>query len=229
MSSLHDVSYCQSVNQSISIELVVHGNQLYGEDNSPFRTVFSGKLVGDAISDDKITNIGNHINNCEVLSEIYHFDVKLIWLLPFNVTCYYLNRGVENSTTIECVVLESINLAQSIYFWSNLGFVVISEGISCKGKSWCLLHFKSILKSLSMHLVLIQQSDKRNEPYKLDMPGFTCLALLTKNIAEEVKLLVKNKINVSNICCLMVGGHLLKMCFLYGPEGECIELIQFCK
>lgn len=227
MNKYHDISYCQSAIGGPAVELTVHGSELKGDINGPYEIVFSGKNPG--LKRDQISGKKEYSVKCEILSKIFDNHVKPIYLEDFKTIGYHFNKKEKQSNKfsyIICVLLKSGNLEKSSNFWRNLGFSEKMVSEPTEDHNWKMLEFKSHVPAWSLNLLLVYSCNQNNDGYKLDVPGFTCMALLTNNISKEIQRLRDDGIEVSDAFTLEVGGNPLKICLATGPDGECVELIQ---
>lgn len=226
---LHDISYCQSLSPGLPIELTVHGKKFIGKEASPYKIAITGKNPGiyyNDIADD-------HSENCEILKDIFGSSVTLIQLPEFQTSCYYINNGSkqhDDRVIIECILIKAFNLDKSVEFWAKFGFSEKKTSTANQEKSWKLLEFKNHIFPWGLDLILTKAKTKfASRIYQLDRPGFTCLAFITNNIFTERQRLKSEKIDVTEISSIEVGGKTLKICLCGNPDGGTLELIQISK
>lgn len=222
----HDISFCQLLIPNPAIELTAYRGRVEVNEDSPFKAVFSGKNPDRG----EVRVNARHLEIAAIASEAFEFKVEPVWLSDFGTTSYYLHETTAKGAGCACIksmILDSPDIEQTSNLWLNLGFTLKKESTVPAKARWRLLEYKSYLPVWSLTLLIINSNYPRNGVYKLDMPGFTCIALLTNNIAVEAKRLREEGIKVSESFLLRTGGNLLKICLCYGKCGECIELIEF--
>lgn len=226
LNEYHDIAYCQPVIPGVAIELTAHNRKFIKQEDDNYKIVFEGKDIG--VYRNLQDNTESHIQNCDIISEVFDIEAKPVYLSDFDTISYLCNGSTGREigcANIKCVIKETSNFKKSLSFWNNLGFSLNSK--SKHEEKWRLLEFKSPLSSFSLELLLINRPEEKSFPlYKLDMPGFTCIALLTNDIFREISDLNTKGIKTSNIFSLKTGNNFLKICLLSGPDGECVELIQ---
>ncbi len=101
-------------------------------------------------------------------------------------------------------------------FWRQLGFKVDSINPDC-------LRFRGI-DAVECTLWL-SVAPEAVAPVRLDAEGFTCFAVVTTSIADDVAALGATAVRVSEIGHITPGAHALRVAFAEAADGAVVELI----
>jgi hypothetical protein len=101
-----------------------------------------------------------------------------------------------------------------------------TEGVTGSGHPWRLLRLGGLLPAWKLDLLVIAKTRDLPVPM-MDMPGMTCLTLLTNRLdADAARLAEHGASFMSEPFSLPVNGQRLRIQMLRGPGGEPTELIQ---
>jgi hypothetical protein len=115
------------------------------------------------------------------------------------------------------IQLDTNNLELEKLFWLTV------LGFQEKESDW--IEFISFIPHWSCKIKL-NQADQ-NVPYNLDSKGYTCLALLTNNLKEElIKINKFGARNITNSFEIHVNNKNLEIVMFRTPTGAICELIQ---
>jgi hypothetical protein len=219
----HSIAYCQS-ESGVSIELTQHELPLQGVhsayeillDTSPVDSVF---FTGSPPPDYK--NVWSASLGCgQPVMKMWPSFHTFFW-------CDTQNNGIS-SALIRALLVPVTDMPVSEAFWvKGLGCNVIARGVTDGGSNWTHIIFRTPVPAWSLDVILAQ-SEQVSEPPYLDEPGFPCLALISNSLSKDKeKARSTGARKVSDEFKLEVGGKLLTIVLLRGPDNEIVELIDF--
>ena len=219
---LHSVAYCQA-GHSVSVELTQHSSPLRGAV-SPYQVLLNG------IPSNTIPFIrelppsweGAWRNALEC-----NQPVAVQWC-PFHAQFWYdAQHNKPSSGFVRAVLVPVTELSVSERFWvKGLGCRVVTRGVTKDGHRWARVAFRTPLPAWSLDVVLAED-DRGDAPPCLDDAGFTCLAVITNRMTEDQDIVMEmGGRDASEKFSLEVGGNLLRIVVLRGPDNELIELIK---
>lgn len=220
---IHSVAYCQA-QHSVSVELTQHSSPLRDDAASPFQVLlnrppanalpFRGELLPTWES------TWSAALGCSK-------TVAALWE-PFCAQVWYVRPAHEASRElVSALLVPIIDLSISERFWvRGLGCRVANRGVDEDGRRWTRVSFRAPVRSWSLDVVLAEDGRGNASPY-LDDAGFPCLAVITNRIADDQDVLLKmGGGDASKRFAIEVGGKMLGIVVLRGPDNELIELIE---
>lgn len=191
----------------------------YESENRSLQKFYDHKII---FRENKLKNLQNKM---EFLTnkDLYH---NIIYLekdcnIPIEITSY---KSIEDqycdiSVIDNKVEIWSCNLAESIKFFSLLGFKMQDES-----EKYCNLTFYTIFEKSPVFLEI-----KKSDQYKgwcLDNKGYCCLAFLADNAQKESIKLSSLGYLCTDIESLTVNGRRLEIFFVQGKCGEVVEIFS---
>lgn len=176
-----------------------------------------------------LRNVPNHEAKKPYLSKISpHHDISLCRKkngiaieLTAHAVCGPLEGPyrvfMDEERAIQSITIETQDLKKSEAFWMGLGFK------SCeREKTSSYLKFEGPFSQWNLSLKIIEDKNKKKIPSKIDLKGFSCLALLSTQVISDRKIFPLS----SELFEMNINHRKLKLCLLEGPDGECVELIE---
>ncbi len=126
---------------------------------------------------------------------------------------------VSNDFLFNELVVNSINLEQSINFWKSLGFELIEQS-----ETLAKMKFVSLLDHNNYFIYLKKANTIGNN--LLDDRGFNSVAFICKSIDRVIRKIKNEKIIITKQQDLTINHKNLKICFIKGPQNELVELVE---
>ena len=138
---------------------------------------------------------------------------------------YLYNKGfvpVSDDGSIVGVVRAVDSIEKSRTFYAALG-------LRPEDKNGFLhLHVDSPVEKLKSRIIVGKTTDPRDsEPMYLDDAGFPCVAFISTDLEADAKKLHGEETQyITDDFKFKVNNKKMKICFVIGPSGEIIELIE---
>jgi len=195
----HDICLLKKP-RNLGIEIINHGKI---RDVNPYILPIFQNLPDrfNAIEGIDVENIGHKLT----LQEI-----------PLDI----IGKNTKQSFIFNQLYFKTHDMEQSIDFWKNFGFTIISSS-----KKYSLLKYSSILTNSEyfFHLGL----EKKSILHFLNDAGCNAIAFFSNSLQNDLDMLSLNNIKTSKIEELEVNKKILKISFCTGPAGELVEIFSF--
>gem|GEM_PF-4481542 len=219
--AVHSLAYCQA-GRGVAVELTQHGDRSE-RTNSPYQLLLNGEPPGAEALGDTALPWG------PIWRESFGCVCPRASILPDLQAQFWYDAPERSSRPIEikAVLVPVADLARSMGFWQDgLGCTFVARGTVDPARSWGRVAFRAPLTSWSLDLVLAEERNEITLPL-LDAPGFACLALLTTSLERDaMKLEEAGARDATSTFQVSVGGKVLNIVMLRGPDGELIELVE---
>jgi hypothetical protein len=150
-------------------------------------------------------------------SELDLDELRMSWNDVMSCVCASANG---TSPELNAVMVRADQPDHSASFWQSLGF----QPTSC-GEHWQVLAFADNLISMPLRILIVRVSERSSDMDKVDDLGCSSIALLTRNLAADREHLIHMH-PPSEIARLRINDRPLSICFVRGPSGELVELIE---
>jgi hypothetical protein len=144
----------------------------------------------------------------------------------------YQNGGrgysiVWNDSQIESVEFQVANLSQSLSFWTRGLKAHLIDKVTGPGSvKSARIGYRAPIRTLQLELLLSEAPQGANSVF-CDSIGVPTIALLSNRIVEDRdEAISAGAREAGDVFEIMISNRLLKACFLRGPSGEIIEMIQ---
>ncbi len=221
-SPLHSMAYCKSEG-GIAIELVQHSHPL-GSAQSPYHVLMGGRPEETVSWSDNADDPWHS----GILDSIGCLSAEPVTWTPFMTRLWCgQHRDSSVSGRIHAILLRVSDISASERFWiDGMGCKCSSRGLSTAGRRWTHLAFRAFVPSWSVSLILSETGTPPGLPC-LDDAGFTCLALLSNRLEDDLRVATENGgMLPGKIFYTEISGKQLRIAMLRGPDGEPVELIQ---
>lgn len=219
----HSIAYCQAEG-SVSLELTAHST-LLGGTPSPYQVL---------------------LNRFPDHSDFWKGELPPCWesawrtsmgcIRPRSATwspfqaqfwCDTKTNDVS-SKFVRALLLPVSDLSAAERFWvQGLGCQRIKRGETETGNTWVRVAFRAPVPAWCLDLVLVEMEFARPLPL-IDDAGFPCLALISRRLASDKEAVLD--LGAREVCDefnLEVGGRVLNILIMRGPDNELIEFIEF--
>lgn len=221
----HAVAYCSSRASGVAIEITVHGS-LRAEDAGPGYGVLlaglsqDGKAMGSKVLEHPLGAWWHRVGKGSA-REIRSRHLGTTWWVEVPP-----GPCAEVGTHVEAVMVCVNELERSRAFWTDGLGLAEGRGVVDQPRSR-LLRPSTPLPQWAVDVFLIETGGSESERWYLDDPGFPCVAFLTTDIDNDrARLRHHGAAEVGEVFNVQVAGLALEVCFLRGPSGEPVELIQ---
>ena len=221
-SPVHGIAYMKAQN-GIAIELVQHGGDV-GTCHAPYSVILSGRPPDVEPEETQPTNgcgsaIAASLGAGTSLQRVY-------WPL-FHTSFWCSQNSTLTAPRVSAILLDVPDIDASLSFWrEGMGFAVDETGPPPQDGPMVRLAFRSMLDCWSVSLFLVQ-SGRPPTPSFLDDAGFSCMALISNHIEEDLASALKaGGGDASPVFEADINGRSLRLAVFRGPAGEPVELIQ---
>ena len=215
--SIHDLALCKR-RSNVAIELTNHSVPVLTQ-TSCFEVLFSNPSP-TCFLDEAETSLSSWggIEREGFIASGYwsHFDTQ-VWYQMCNTN---LTSGIR------AIRLRVTDIERSLKFWmEGLSGQMLERSTS--GIPWARLRVGTLLANWTLELVIYESLQPSKVTPMLDGSGFPCLALLSNRISYDLsRALDAGGSGQSEEFDITVGGKILRLVLLRGPDSEVIELIQ---
>ena len=221
---LHSVAYCQAQG-SVSVELTQHSSPLL-DAVSPYQVLLNTPPANVAPS---VEDLSPSWENAWRAALRCSQPVAALWR-PFHAQFWYdAGRDEPSLGFVRALLVPITDLSVSERFWvKGLGCRVVNRGVAEDKRRWAHVAFHALVPAWSLDVVLVEGEGGGALPYYLDDAGFPCLAVITNRMTEDQDSAMEmGGRDASEKFALEVGGKVLGIVVLRGPDNELVELIEF--
>lgn len=136
--------------------------------------------------------------------------------------CSYCLPGDAEVPTLTDIVVRVAKPEQSTTFWQLLGFRQMAGGLPHTGLGFAPNMFSM---PLTVHLLRVPFGDDQDA--KADDPGCSSVALISRDLCADRAALAHAGHRVSEATAFHINGRAVTICFISGPSGELVELVEF--
>lgn len=220
---LHSVAYCQA-EQGVSLELTQHSS-LLRDAVSPYQVLLNGPPA------DVIPFVGDLSSSWESVWRVAvgcSQPVAALWRSLHAQFWYDAQHDEPLPVFVRALLVPITDLSVSEKFWvKGLGCRVVNRGVVEERRRWARVAFRALVPTWSLDVVLVE-CDRGGKLAYLDDAGFPCLAVITNRMTEDQDTAMEmGGRDAGEEFALEVGGRVLGISVLHGPDNELIELIEF--
>lgn len=137
------------------------------------------------------------------------------------LSSYCLPGGTGMPALTE-VVVRAAQPEQSARFWQLLGFRQLAGGLPRASLGFAA---NMVSMPLTIHLQRVPFEDGQDA--KADDPGCSSVALISRDLCADRAALAQAGHGVSEATPFQINGRAVTICFISGPSGELVELVEF--
>lgn len=123
---------------------------------------------------------------------------------------------------LDSVVQRARRPEPSAAFWQSLGF-----DLAFHDADWYRLDYPRNIVSMPLSIFLARTPIDGGGDAKADDFGCSSIALLTRNLNADRAALTEAGRPLSEAVALRINGRPVTLCFVTGPSGELVELLEF--
>lgn len=221
----HSIAYCQAEG-SVSLELTAH-SRLLGGIPSPYQVLLN------RFPDHSVFWEGELPPSWESAwrTSMGCIRPRSAKWTPFQAQfwCDAESDGVSLKF-VRALLLPVNDLSVAERFWvQGLGCQRINRGETKTRNNWLQVGFRAPVPAWCLDIVLVEMELARVLPL-IDDAGFPCLALISSRLGRDKEVaLGQGAREASDEFNLEVGGRVLNILIMRGPDNELVELIEFSK